>query len=87
MADDSDWRLRGQEKYLKGITLYRRRWTQTRDHWDHDHCEFCWTEFADVDRLETLREGYTDADEYWWICAKCFQDFRNRFAWRLAESR
>ncbi len=68
MVDDSDWRLTGQEKYLVGVTRYKRHWEQTRDNWDHDHCQFCWAEFAADDRPEILHDGYTDADEYWWIC-------------------
>jgi hypothetical protein len=39
--NDPDWRLQGQEKYLGGVTLVRRRWQQQRPDWDHDHCEFC----------------------------------------------
>lgn len=30
MVDDSDWRLRSQEKWLKGVTLSRRLWQQTQ---------------------------------------------------------
>jgi len=78
---NADWRLQGQEQYLRGVTLYRRIWTKTRPHWDHDHCEFCWAKFAaeDADQLE----GYTTADEYRWICEQCFKDFREQFEWTL----
>jgi hypothetical protein len=84
--DEADWRLRGQEKYLAGVALYRKRWTQTRDNWDHDHCQFCWANFAADENPETLHEGYTDGNEYWWICEPCFEDFRERFAWKLPDS-
>lgn len=86
MVDDSDWRLTGQEEYLFGVLLYWRRWTQTREGWDHDHCAFCWAKFAAYDGPEILHEGYTDADEYRWICRPCFEDFRERFAWKLPDS-
>ncbi len=87
MVSDDDWRLQGQEKYLTGATLYRRRWTQTRPNWDHDHCAFCWAEFGADDSPDVLHYGYTDIEEYRWICEKCFQDFRERFSWKLpAES-
>ncbi len=79
---DSDWRLMDQERYLHGVTLYRRIWTQTRPNWDHDHCEFCGEKFAAENADH--REGYTTADEYRWICEKCFTDFRERFQWRLS---
>ena len=83
MVSDDDWRLQGQEKYLTGATLYRRRWTQTRPHWDHDHCAFCWAEFGAEDSPDVLHYGYTDIKEYRWICEKCFQDFREQFSWKL----
>ena len=86
-ADDLDWRLyQGQETYLTGITLHWSRWTQTRPHWDHDHCAFCWAKFMDADWPGILREGYTDALDYHWICASCFSDFRDRFRWNLDEA-
>ena len=80
--DDSDWRLRGQEKWLKGLTLSRRFWRQTRPHWDHDHCEFCNAKFADAEWVE-VREGWTTPTEYHWICDQCFSDFRERFGWQV----
>ena len=85
-VSDSDWRLQGQEKYLTGMTLSRRRWRQSRANWDHDHCEFCWAKFMDIDDPEILREGWTDADEYRWICDTCFADFQDRFAWNVVEA-
>ncbi len=84
MVDDSDWRLRGQEKWLKGLTLSRRLWQQTREHWDHDHCEFCNAKFAAADWAE-VREGWTTPTEYHWICDPCFSDFRERFGWSVAD--
>ena len=78
---DSDWRLQGQGRYLHGATLYRRVWTQTRPHWDHDHCEFWRETFSTSDR--DLHEGYTTDDDYRWICEQCFTDFRERFQWQL----
>ena len=80
---ESEWRLQNQERYLTGVTLVRRTWTQTRDHWDHDHCEFCWAKFAGDNIPDALREGWTTADEYRWICDTCFNDFRERFGWTV----
>jgi hypothetical protein len=81
MIADDDWRLFGQENYLQGVTLYRRVWTQTRPHWDHDHCEFCFAKF--MAEGGDYAEGYTTADEYHWICVPCFADFRARFGWQV----
>ena len=69
MARDDDWRLQGQEKYLFGATLLRKRYKAWSEDWDHDHCEFCWAKFMDpsssidaaqfiADNPEVLIEGY-----------------------------
>jgi hypothetical protein len=76
---DSDWRLQGQEKYLTGASLFHRSWHRRPDR-DHDHCEFCWAKFSET-AAGVLREGWTTADEYRWICDNCFSDFRVRFGW------
>jgi hypothetical protein len=66
---EEDWRLRGQERYLQGATLLRKRYKAWSPDWEHDHCEFCWAKFidpnfsADQARLtaehpEVLSEGY-----------------------------
>jgi hypothetical protein len=82
---EPDWRLTDQETYLTGVTLRRAAWKQSAPHWDHDHCSFCWAKFAELDDPEILREGWTTSDEYYWICDSCFEDFRERFLWVLAE--
>jgi hypothetical protein len=79
---DQDWRLTGQEQFLAGATLVRRAWRESRPGWDHDHCEFCWEKFSDIPTIEAIREGWTTADEYHWICDGCFHDFNDRFNWR-----
>jgi len=82
-SDNSDWRLMGQEGYLKGKKLTLMNWTQTRDDWDHDHCDFCGIKFMDkvIEGEDVLTRGYTDEDEYTWVCEKCYEDFRERFNW------
>ena len=77
--DQDDWRLQGQESYLNGVTLYRRAWAQSRPNWDHDHCEFCGAKFSTAS--DDLRQGWTTADEYRWVCETCFTDFQQRFGW------
>ena len=80
---DGDWRLAGQESYLTGATLIRQSWRETRPGWDHDHCEFCGATFGDDRTPDALHEGWTTEDEYRWICNTCFDDFRQRFSWRV----
>ena len=86
MVDDSDWRLHGQEKYLKGASLVRRTYRAYAKNpkWDHDHCDFCGAKFMVEDHPDVLHEGYATLDDYHWICETCFQDFRERFLWTLA---
>jgi len=56
--------------------------------WDHDHCDFCWATFMSSEVAandpEILGAGYTVAGterSTLWICATCFDDFRERFEW------
>src|SRR5437773_12475030 len=81
--DQNDWRLGGQDRYLKGVTLLRRAYTRYREGWDHDHCAFCWTKFMVEDGPGVLHEGYCTEDGYHWVCGTCFADFRAAFEWRV----
>ncbi len=78
----NDWRLQGQEKYLKGVTLQKKTYKQFRDGWDHDHCEFCGAKFTE-NTPGTLHEGYTTQNNYHWICDPCFTDFNELFEWKV----
>ena len=86
--DIGDWRLRGQERYLKGVALTHRKYERyaANPGWDHDHCEFCGTKFMVEDVPDVLHEGYCTADQYRWICVGCFKDFREHFEWRVEET-
>ena len=84
MIDKDDWRLRGQEDYLSGKALYFRKWKAPKKEWDHDHCEFCWEKFSDYP--DTLHEGYTTEDNYYWICPACYNDFKEMFKWKENDS-
>ncbi len=88
MVDSTDWRLQGQEKYLKGIELCWRKYRRyvKNPNWDHDHCEFCWAEFTMRADPDVLHEGYSSLDEYRWICKRCFNDFREMFEWRVISA-
>jgi hypothetical protein len=82
MREEDDWRLQGQEEYLKGIRLFRKKYTRHSESWDHDHCEFCWAKFSEEDYAEALHEGYATEDDYRWVCEQCFEDFKDLFDWR-----
>ena len=79
-----DWRLRGQESFLQGVALVKKKYHAYSDDWDHDHCEFCMSKFS-KDPTD-LHDGYTTLDEYHWVCPTCFEDFRVAFAWTLLEA-
>ena len=88
MAEDDDWRLMGQERYLHGSILTRRQYRPPpqNPNWNHDHCSFCWAKFMVEDFPNVLHEGYCTEDEYYWICQQCFADFSERFGWNVKES-
>jgi hypothetical protein len=85
MREEDDWRLQGQETYLKDITLFWKTYTRYSESWDHDHCEFCWAEFTEENRSDVLHEGYATEDNYRWICEECFEDFKDLFDWKVAQ--
>jgi hypothetical protein len=85
MPQDNDWRLTGQERYLKGKTLLKRKYRCPRPDWDHDHCEFCWAKFMEKAGADVLQDGYVTEDNQHWICAQCFADFRNLFQWTVND--
>ncbi len=76
-----DWRRLGQEEYLKGVKLYYKKYKAYSEKWDHDHCEFCWEKFSE--KGEGLKSGYTTADNYYWICDQCYNDFKEEFEWEI----
>ncbi len=85
MVENNDWRLQGQEKYLKGVTLRFKTYSKYREDWDHDHCEFCQTKFMESNHLDMLHEGYSTEDNYHWICSICFNDFKDMFEWNVVS--
>ena len=81
MREPNDWRLTNQLSYFRGATLRWQAYRRYREDWDHDHCEFCGTKFAEPDAPGTLHEGYTTTDNRRWVCRACFDDFADLFAW------
>ena len=79
---NEDWRLQGQETYLKGAILFFKKYSERVTQTDHDHCEFCWEKFSDT-ISEALKAGYAMDDDYRWICSQCFEDFREMFQFKV----
>ena len=88
MTRESDWRLQGQEAYLKGVSLVWRRYRlyNKNPSWDHDHCEFCGSTFSLLDEPDHMNEGYSTLDDYRWICLSCFDDFKGLFLWNVVKA-
>lgn len=77
MVNNNDWRLMGQEKYLKNKDLYHIYYNQNKN---NGHCAFCTKKFSSQYQI-----GYCTEDYYYWICEKCFDDFKDLFNWRVLE--
>jgi len=82
VADD-DWRINSQDRYLLGAVLHLATYRTRSETWDHDHCAFCWAKFMQEVYPDTLQTGYTDDDNFHWVCPQCFDDFQERFHFRL----
>ena len=83
--EPNDWRLdmaQEPEFYKKYVWEFK-KWSQTRAHWGHDHCEFCNTEISSINNEEILDEGWTNENEYYWVCKTCFSDFKEIFKWNI----
>lgn len=87
MREEDDWRLQGQETYLKGVHLWWKRYVRYSERWEHDHCEFCWAKFMVEDYPDVLHEGYATEDNYRWICEQCFDDFKVLFEWEVMQAK
>jgi hypothetical protein len=87
MREENDWRLQGQETYLKCLPLWWQRYTRYSESWEHDHCEFCWAKFMEADVPDVLHEGYTTEDHDRWICEECFEDFNDLFEWKVMREK
>jgi hypothetical protein len=77
----TDWRLQGQESYLKNAELWFCDYEPFRAGWEHDHCEFCSQKIAVTGGDFT--KGYATIDRYHWICENCFEDFKDQFGFSL----
>ena len=84
MLAEHDWRLDGQEQYLRKLLrdadINFKVWSPHHRGRSHDHCEFCWAKIWDrVHGTNEFDRGYVTADDRHWICEPCFADFKDRF--------
>lgn len=60
-----DWRRRGQQNYLLGVTLTRKNYQALSGQWEHEHCDFCFRTFVDPNYSDALRRLLeTNPDEH-----------------------
>ena len=85
MIEKNDWRLQGQEKYLKGVSLTLKPYLKHREGWDHDHCSFCQKKFMEEGNSESIHEGYATEDNYRWVCSQCFADYKTMLERNVAS--
>ena len=52
-----------------------------REFW-HRHCSFCLTEIS----TDMHEECYCAENGSYWVCKKCFHDFKNRYNWKVIEN-
>lgn len=83
MLADDDWRVHGQERYMMDLVFHWETYRKPSAEWDHDHCDFCWAKFMEEDYPDVLHEGYTAEDGLRWVCKQCFDDFKERFRFRV----
>jgi len=86
MSETDDWRIQGQERYLRGVRLQLQAYAPAREGNDHDHCEFCSAKFMVAGAHGSLADGYSTLDRERWICRQCFEDFVARFSWTIERA-
>ena len=84
-VEKDDWRLQGQKKTLDGRVWTRKKYKKYKDAWDHDHCEFCSEKLMEAAPAGVLDEGYSTDHDYYWVCVRCFDDFKEMFSWTVAS--
>ena len=95
-----DWRVETYNGELNGKEFFLRKFvtipaSNPMEIYDHDHCEFCWQKITDLDIPDSDAQGYVtlgyvgETDEKsmrkHWVCEKCFNDFKERFDFRIKK--
>lgn len=78
----TDPRLRGQEKYLMHESLAPALYPE--DSTAKASCEFCIEKFS---LCGGIQKGYASKDRRYWVCEKCFEDFKDMFKFRVILNR
>ena len=85
---EDDWRLVQYNGHLDNKVFKYAEFKSTVQN-DHEHCEFCWKKISDCPNFneESDTDGYYTMNEKAkqtnWVCKRCFEEFRNRFTFKL----
>ena len=77
---NNDWRLTNQTNYLYKKVLKKQPFKVYKEGWEHEHCEFC---SERIDKNTPV--AYSSDNNYYWICEKCYEDFKDMFEWTVEE--
>ena len=80
---ENDWRNMGQIDYL-----YRKQLkfvAYLKKFGDHEHCEFCSEKISYFSGILNMGYYSVDTKYKYWICPKCYEDFKDIFQWSLEE--
>lgn len=78
---EKDWRITNQKKYLTNVKLINVDTSKIKC--DHEHCVFCWDKFLKNENIKM--NVYATTNLKYWICEKCFNDFRKEFDWIVVK--
>lgn len=79
----NDWRLVNQENFLMRKNVVKAHFFETAD-CDHTHCVFCWEKIGKQRNM--LNTAYRIVGGNWWICEKCFTDFKEHFGFQIIST-
>lgn len=87
MVSKDDWRLRGQEDYMRKYKFKYKKFVSQNSGARHAHCEFCWHKFMEnpYGVEDCTSHGYCSLDEKYWVCNECFEDFKEMLSWENVE--
>jgi len=78
-----DWRITGQEGYLKGKELFLKEISDCTTVLGKriPQCSFCFS------IIEKGDNAYYEPINDIWVCRKCFEDFNGHFDWTVTENK
>jgi hypothetical protein len=89
---NNDYRLDSICPWMERKTWHYSQYKQPSPEWDHDHYIFCWQRLAEpaAGFSDAEFDGFTDDDDYHWMCKKRFGDLfehlKERLKWKLRNN-